>query len=180
MEGGWGASALVAYDAAGGAAAQGRNAEVAGDDRVRIVEMFSLVLKFEAFWTIDSDGRKSYRKGKHIQWDVEVGSLTVENLMQSVSNEVECGENQCATVWFYDKTMEEDVRIVDDVQMATFFDMYKTEMQCQLVVSVLDKSLCEAHEFDYLEPICVLPSDDANQTAENHTAAQPNQNTSEP
>lgn len=63
--------------------------------------MFSLEIKFQAFWSIDLAGRKSYTKGKQINWDVEVGALTVDKLVNSVSNEVECGENQRATMWFF-------------------------------------------------------------------------------
>ncbi|CAN6203127.1 unnamed protein product [Urochloa humidicola] len=151
-----------------------RTAEAPMDgDTVRVLEMFSLEIKVQAFWWIDSGGKQGYTKGKRITWNVEVGALTVEKLLSSVSNEIEFGESQVATVWFNDKRMCEDVRLVDDVQLAHLFEMYKTEMHCELIVSVLDKSLCEAHEFDGLDPICVVPPVD---TTENHTAAQPTQN----
>lgn len=132
---------------------------------VRVVDMFSLEIKVEAFPFIDSDGRKSYSKGKVIKWDVEVGALTLDLLLTSLSNEVKCGETQCATVWFFDKRIGEDVRLVDDVQMSDLFEMYKTEMHCQVIVTVLDKGLCDAHDLDHLEPICVVPPSPENPPA---------------
>ena len=34
-------------------------------------------------------------------------------------------------------------------------------MTCQVVVGVFDRSTCQDHEFDELEPLCVIPPDDA-------------------
>jgi hypothetical protein len=143
--------------------------------------MFSLDIKVQAFSLVDSNDRKSYNKGKHNKWDVEVGALTVEKLMCSVLNEIKFGENHIATLWFYDNRMCQDVSLVDDVQLTNLFKMYKTEMHCQIIVSVLEKSLCEAHEFDWLEamlePIRVVPLVDtagaSTNDNENHNASQP-------
>ena len=39
------------------------------------VRLFSLEIKVEGFCTTDSNGRKSYTKGRVIKWDVGVGSF---------------------------------------------------------------------------------------------------------
>ena len=43
--------------------------------------MFSLEIKVEAFMTKDSDEKKSYRKGKVVNWAVEVGTITFDLLL---------------------------------------------------------------------------------------------------
>ena len=52
------------------------------------VRLFSLEIKVEGFCTTDSNGRKSYTKGRVIKWDVEVGSFSFDLLMQSLRNEL--------------------------------------------------------------------------------------------
>ena len=42
----------------------------------------------EAFVTKDSDGKKSYCKGKVVKWAVEVGTFTFDLLLSSLSTEV--------------------------------------------------------------------------------------------
>jgi hypothetical protein len=37
--------------------------------------------------------------------------------------------------------------------------MYKSEMHCQLLVIVVNESVWEDHEFDHLEPLCVIAPD---------------------
>jgi len=49
---------------------------------------FSLEIKVEGFPTTDSLGRKSYSKGTVIKWDVEIGSFTLEFLLDSLRKEV--------------------------------------------------------------------------------------------
>jgi hypothetical protein len=116
--------------------------------------MFALELKVQAFASIDSAGRKSYTKGQVLKWDVEYGSMTLDLLLKSLTTELNLGTNQEPTVWFYDKRLNEDCRLVDEVQMVDFFEMYKEEMTCQVVVGVFDR---EEIFFASLETICVVP-----------------------
>jgi len=45
--------------------------------------------------------------------------------------------------------------------MLDFFEMCKEEMSCQVIVGVFDRLICVEDEFDALEPLCVVPPDDA-------------------
>jgi hypothetical protein len=66
--------------------------------------------------------------------------------------------------------VNEDARLVDEIQMLDLFEMYE-EMSCQVVVGVFDRSFCVEAEFDALEPLCVVPPDDANVQLEAEAAA---------
>ena len=123
-------------------------------------EFFSLEIKVEGFCTTDFVGRKSYSKGKVIKWNVEIGTFTFELLMNSLRNEVKWALNQDATVWFFDKRIGEDVRLTNEIQMLDLYEMYKSEMSCHILVSVFAKTVCDDHEFDALEPLCVLGPDE--------------------
>ena len=103
--------------------------------------MFSLEIKVEAFMTKDSDGKKSYREKKVVKWVVEVGTITFDLLLSSLSSEVSWSFNQKATVQFFDKTTGEDVMIVNEVQFQNLFEMYKLEMHCQVILVVVEKTV---------------------------------------
>ena len=103
--------------------------------------------------------RKACTKGSIINWDVEIGSFTLDLLMKNLCEEVKWNSNQCAIVWYFDKTVGEDVRLIDESQMVAIFEMYKSEMNCQVVVGVFDKSIRDEHEFDAVEALCVIPPD---------------------
>lgn len=118
--------------------------------------MFSLEIKVEAFLTKDSVGKKSYCKGKVVKFAWEVGSISYDLLHSSLSSVVSWSSNQKATLWFFDKTLGEDVMLVDDVQFPNLFEMYKSEMHCQLLLVVVDNAVWEDDEFDDLEPLCVI------------------------
>jgi hypothetical protein len=62
------------------------------------------------------------------------------------------------------KRLNEDSRLVDELQMMDFFEMYKEEMSCQVLVGVFDKVQCEESLFDLLEPLCVIPPEHATET----------------
>jgi hypothetical protein len=119
--------------------------------------MFALVLKVEGFVYKDSSGRKAYTKGRVFKWDVEYGSLTVDLLLKHLATELNLCTNQTPTVWFFDKRLNDDARLADEIQMVDLFEMYKEEMTCQVVVSVFDSGICVEHEFDALGPLCVVP-----------------------
>jgi len=72
---------------------------------------------------------------------------------------VSWSSNQKATIWFFDKTLGEDVMLVDEVQFQNLFEMYKSEMHCELLLVVVNESVWEEHEFDNLEPLCIVPPD---------------------
>ena len=95
-----------------------------------------------------------------IKWNVEIGSFSLDLLRESLRNEVKCASNQSASVWFFDKNVQEDVRLVSDIQMIDLFDMYRSEMCCRVLVGVFDNAVSDAHEYELLEPLCVIPLDD--------------------
>lgn len=99
----------------------------------------------------DSDGKKTYCKGRVVNWAMELGTVTFDLLLSMVSSEVNWSSNQNGTIWFFDKTLCEEVMLVDDVQFQNMFEMYKSEMHCQVLVVVKDKTVWE-------QPICVLPA----------------------
>ena len=123
--------------------------------------MFAVEVKVEGFMLKDASGRKSYTKGRVFKWDVEYGSLTLDLLLKHLATELNLCTDQLPTIWFYDKRLNEDTRLADEIQMIDLFEMYKEEMTCQVVVGVFDRSTCQDHEFDELEPLCVIPPDDA-------------------
>jgi hypothetical protein len=116
----------------------------------------------EGFVTTDSMGRKAYTKGSMIKWDVEIGSFSIDLLMTGLCNEVKWASNQSATVWFFDKRLGEDVKLSNEIQMFDLFEMYKSEMCCQVIVTMFDtnKTPVAQQVFDTLEPLCALPPDD--------------------
>ena len=77
--------------------------------------MFALEVKVEAFASKDSTGRKSYTKGRVFKWDVEYGSLTLDLLLKHLATEMNLCTNQTPNVWFFDKRLNEDVRLVDEI-----------------------------------------------------------------
>jgi hypothetical protein len=78
------------------------------------VRLFCLEIKVQGFCSTHSDGSKSYTKPSVIQWGVEVGSFSVELLMQSLTNQLKWSPSQVPCVWFFDKRMCEDVRLYND------------------------------------------------------------------
>lgn len=115
--------------------------------------MFALEVKVEAFASKDSAGRKSYRKGHVFRWDVEYGSMTLDLLLKSLASELNLSTNQEPCVWFYDKRVNEDARLTDEIQMVDLFEMYKEEMSCQVLVGVFERVLS------------VIPPDDVELTS---------------
>jgi hypothetical protein len=103
---------------------------------------------------------------------VEVGTITFDLLLSSLSSVVSWSSNQKATIWFFDKIVGEDVMLVDEGQFQNLFEMYKSEIHCQVLLVVVDNTMWEQHEFDDLEPLCVIPPDtDASKKAYLYTNA---------
>jgi len=128
--------------------------------------LFALDIKVEGFVSKDASGRKSYTKGRVFKWDLEYGSMTLELLMKYLTTELNLSTDQTATVWFYDKRMYEDCRLVEEIQMIDFFEMYKEEMRSQILVCVFDKDKCtEEPNYDALEPLAVVPPDSPHEAA---------------
>ena len=82
--------------------------------------MFALELKLESFFCKDTSGRKTYTKGRVLKWNVEYGSLTLALLLKHLSTELNLCTNQTPTIWFYDKRLNEDTRLADEIQMIDF------------------------------------------------------------
>ena len=97
--------------------------------------------------------------------------MSLDLLLKNLATELNLSSNQTPTVWFFDKRLNEDARIVGEIQMLDLFEMYKEEMSCEVVVGVFDRSICVEAKFDAMEPICVVPHDDANVQLEAETAA---------
>ena len=81
-------------------------------------------------------------------------------LLKHLATEMNLCTNQTPNVWFFDKRLNEDVRLVDEIQMVDLFEMHKEEMTCHVIAGVFDSSICVEHEFDALEPLCMVPPDD--------------------
>jgi hypothetical protein len=86
-------------------------------------------------------GKKSFYKGRVVNWVVEVGMVTFDLLLSRLSSEVSWSSNQVVTISFFDKTLCEDVMLVDDVQFQNMFEMYKSEMHCQVFVVVTNENV---------------------------------------
>jgi hypothetical protein len=121
--------------------------------------MFMLEMKVQGFFTKDFSGKKVYRKGVVINWEVELGAITVDMLMKVLAAELKWAPNQSAKLWFFDRNFGEDVRLVDDNHLIQMFQMYKSEMFCQILVEVFDISVRTEDEYDLLEPICAITPD---------------------
>ena len=57
---------------------------------------------------------------------MDVGTITFDLLLSSLSSVASWSSNQKATVWFSDKIVGEDVMLVDEVQFQNLFEMYKS------------------------------------------------------
>ena len=49
--------------------------------------------------------------------------------------------------------------LLDDAHFQNLFEMYKSEMHCELLLVVVNESVWEEHEFDNLELLCIIPPD---------------------
>jgi len=77
--------------------------------------------------------------------------MSLDLLLKNLATELNLSSNQTPTVWFFDKRLNEDARIVGEIQMLDLFEMYKEEMSCEVVVGVFDMSICVEAEFDAMD-----------------------------
>jgi len=101
--------------------------------------MFWLEIKVEAFMTTGSAGKIPYFKSKVVKESVEVGTITFDMMVSTLSSVVSWRSNQTATFWLFDKTVGEDAMIVDDNQFQNLLEMYKLEVHCKLHLIAVDK-----------------------------------------
>jgi len=73
--------------------------------------------------------------------------------MNVLAKEVQWSSNQCGRLWFFDKNLGEDVRLVNDNHLLDMFAMYKVEMCCQ-VLGVFDNAVSTADDYAELERRC--------------------------
>ena len=76
---------------------------------------------------------------------MEVGTITFEMLVSSLSEVVSWSSYQKGTVWYFDKALGEDAIIVDDNQFQNMLGMYKSEMRCKLLLIMVEKTMFEQH-----------------------------------
>jgi len=77
--------------------------------------MFSVEFKVEGFASKDTADRKSYTKGHTFKWNVEYGSMTLDLLLKFLATKLNLSSNQTPTVWFFDKRLNEDARLVNEI-----------------------------------------------------------------
>ena len=73
--------------------------------------------------------------------------------MNVLAKEVQWSSNQCGRLWFFDKNLGEDVRLVNDSHLLDMFAVYKAEMCCQ-VLGVFDNAVSTADDYAELERRC--------------------------
>jgi hypothetical protein len=103
--------------------------------------MFSLEVTVQAFMTKDSDGEKIYHKGNVVNFSWELGIITYDLLYSSLSSVVSWSSNQKPIIWFFDKTVGEEVMLVDEAHFQNLFEMCKSEMHCKLLLIVVNQSV---------------------------------------
>uniref|UniRef100_A0A0E0LNC7 Uncharacterized protein n=1 Tax=Oryza punctata TaxID=4537 RepID=A0A0E0LNC7_ORYPU len=113
-------------------------------------------VRVEAYATIDEAGRKIYTKGTTRQWVVDAESFSVEFVLNSLSVEFSWGKNQHPAIWFFHKSVGEDVRLLENSQIPELFAMYEQESHFQLIISILDPGKSIPFALNALEPICVV------------------------
>lgn len=97
------------------------------------VEMFLLEMKVEGFFTIDNDGKKkSEESGQAYQVGCASRSAYIIYIAKnSIQWEVKWSSNQNDRVLFYDKWLDEDVKLVHERNIVSLFQMYKSKMHCK-------------------------------------------------
>ncbi|EEC78992.1 hypothetical protein OsI_19485 [Oryza sativa Indica Group] len=77
--------------------------------------------------------------------------------MESLRVEFKWGSNQSPSVWYFNKNLGEDVRLIGDTDLPDIFEMYATEASFHLLVVVLEESMDVASVCCVHEPIAIIP-----------------------
>ena len=99
---------------------------------------FNLQIVVEAFLCTSADGRKNYVNGKNLIWTVQIENFSLDALTCQLALELNIGSNQLVSVWYFDKELGQNVRLMHDSQPSLMFEMYAAEMTVPLSVVVVD------------------------------------------
>ncbi|CAM0877629.1 unnamed protein product [Alopecurus aequalis] len=122
---------------------------------------FNLKIVVEAFFCTSVDGRKNYVKGRTLIWTVDIENFSLDALTCQLALELYIGSNQWVSVWYFDKELGQDVRLLHDKQPNLMFEMYAAEMTVPLSVVVVDVIGSNgAEENVEFVPISVVAVDD--------------------
>lgn len=87
---------------------------------------------------------------------MESDSFNVEFVLSSLV-ELTWGPNQSPTIWYFCKSISEDVRLLENGQIPELFEIYVEESHFELIVSILDAAKGVPFAINALNPICVAP-----------------------
>lgn len=118
---------------------------------------FSVDVRVQPYATVDADGRKIISKGGTGHWVIDSESFSFDFLMESLRVEFKWGSNQSPSVWYFNKNLGEDVRLIGDTDLPDIFEMYATEASFHLLVAVLEESMDVASVCCVHEPIAIIP-----------------------
>lgn len=118
---------------------------------------FSVDVRVQPYATVDADGRKIISKGGTGHWVIDSESFSFDFLMESLRVEFKWGSNQSPLVWYFNKNLGEDVRLIGDTDLPDIFEMYATEASFHLLVAVLEESMDVASVCCVHEPIAIIP-----------------------
>uniref|UniRef100_I1QU88 CCHC-type domain-containing protein n=1 Tax=Oryza glaberrima TaxID=4538 RepID=I1QU88_ORYGL len=131
-----------------------------GETLVRVASKphwFSVDVRVQPYATVDADGRKIMSKGGTGHWVIDSESFSFDFLMESLRVEFKWGSNQSPSVWYFNKNLGEDVRLIGDADLPDIFEMYATEARFHLLVAVLEESMDVASVCCVHEPIAIIP-----------------------
>jgi hypothetical protein len=115
----------------------------------------------EAFSYTSLDGRKIYVKGRKLTWTVDIENFSLDALTCQLALELNIGGRQWLSVWYFDKELGKDVRLLHDKQTSLMFEMYATEMTVPLSVVVVDViGSTVSNGAEEFVPISVVAADD--------------------
>jgi hypothetical protein len=82
----------------------------------------------EAFFSTSLDGRKNYVKGRTLVCTIDIEKFSLDALTRQLAVELNFGSNQLVSVWYFDKVLGQDVRLLHDKQSYLMFEM--TQQSC--------------------------------------------------
>lgn len=115
----------------------------------------------EAFFCTSLDGRKIYVKGRTLTCTVDIENFSLDALTCQLALELNIGSNHLLSVWYFEKKLGKNVRLLDDKQASLMFEMYATEMTVPVSVEVVDviRSTVSNDTGEFV-PIGVVAADD--------------------